>query len=145
MQKLSFKKSCYFLIFILAIGSTTLRAQKTITFYANISEANPQDLAGHVWVSFNDGGSTEVIGFYPGGIRDDSSRNSDVDYTFPVLDEAYSKAHEQIEEYQDKRYILGFQDCRSFAASVARAAGLKVPAIGVKSPAEWMGALVEMN
>lgn len=132
--------------FLLTILATALTAQKSIIFYANISKASHEDWTGHVWAGFSDGRSSEkMYGFYPDGIRDDARRSRDVSYRFFISDEGFASALKTVQEFQNTRYIIGFKDCRMFAESVARAAGLKTPSVGIKSPAEWLAELVALN
>ncbi len=146
MKTSKFQKGWYSLLFLLLLtSSTALMAQKNITFYANISEATTEGWAGHVWAGFSNGISEEVYGFYPDGIRNDSGRHGEVNYTFPVSEEGFAKALKVVEEFRNARYFIGFKDCRSFAQSVASAAGLNTPSLGIKSPAEWLGALLDLN
>lgn len=121
-------------------------AQSTITFYANISDTESESgWVGHVWVGLKDGaGAERVVGFYPGGLRDDSGRTADINYSFPI--QSTAPAGNVLEEYSAKGYFLGLRDCRAFASDVAAAVGLRVPAgRGARSPAEWMAELVELN
>lgn len=122
-------------------------AQSTITFYANISDTQSgSGWIGHVWVGLKDGaGAEQVVGFYyPDGLRDESGRKADLDYTFSVA--SLAPARKVVEAYNAKTYIPGLRDCRAFASDVAASVGLRVPdSRGTKSPAEWMADLVDLN
>ncbi|MBL7825178.1 MAG: hypothetical protein JNJ57_01015 [Saprospiraceae bacterium] len=118
----------------------------TVTFYANISDTNGEfGWVGHVWVSFNSPQIQTVVGFYPSGLSDDSWRPYDVSYPFSVSAEQFQSGLAVIDAYRNKHYLLGFSDCRGFTANVAQAIGLTPPSTGIKSPAEWLGALVQIN
>lgn len=144
-QKSIIGKICLCLLFICTLSTSLLAQEKSITFYAAISEASLTDWTGHVWIGLKDGNSNQVLGFYPGGLKDDSNIQEDVSYTFNISDSDFEEAQEVVDEFRKAKYLLGIKDCRRFAQSVALAAGLNVPSVGMKSPAEWMGSLVEKN
>jgi len=135
--------------FLLLTGFTLSYAQK-VTFYANISgsKGSPEvGWMGHVWCGFsstNAGGET-MYGFYPEGLIPENARPSDISYSWKVSGESFSRVVVVINEYQQKGYLLGVRDCRNFARDVAMAAGLSVPSAGIKSPAEWLADLVDLN
>ena len=132
-------------IFFLTAFAKDLKAQHSITFFANISDTAPSEWLGHVWVGFCDGQTKRILGFYPEGLVEDSNRLFDVKYTFKVTEAQYQKALKAIAEFDSATYLIGKKDCRRFAQTVADYMGLKVPSIGLKSPAEWLGALVDNN
>ncbi len=145
----------FFLIFsaFLAqcIGQTNTqqyKKQKKVTFYARISDFN--DWSGHVWVGFDDGSREMAYGFYNGKhmvngkIKNEAGKKWDINYSFPVRDDQYYDGLQALIEYR-RLYLLGKKDCRDLARKVAIAIGLKTPSFGLKSPAEWMADLVDMN
>jgi len=123
----------------------TVSETKIVTFYANISELGLSDWYGHAWVGFGSGRDEERYGFYPEGLQNEGGRSADISYFFQVSSAAYENGLNVIEEYQNQNYVFGVRDCRKFVQSVARAIGLRVPSVGIKSPAEWMADLVDMN
>lgn len=122
--------------------------QKKVTFYANISDFN--DWSGHVWVGFYDGNKEVAYGFYNGSfmvngkIKNEAGRKWDINYTFPVNDIQYDRGLQVLATY-NRLYLLGKKDCRHLASHVARAIGLNTPSFGIKSPAEWLADLVDLN
>ncbi len=140
------KKLAIVMLFLISgIFSQEAKAQ-TVTFYANISgDYSEISWIGHVWVEFAEGNNKQAYGFYPEGVLNDGPRPYDISYGWKVSPTAYREGLKVIQQYQNKGYILGVRDCRSFARAVARAVGLRTPNQGVKSPAEWLADLVDLN
>jgi hypothetical protein len=140
-------KKLALLFSFLVVFFYSLQGQK-ITFYANYAgrDAASSTIAGHVWVAFEIKGEKQVLGFYQGGLRDDSKRKSDISYTWVLDAKKYRAALDIISTFRNANYDLGTNDCRYFAKEVADSMGLKLPTLDLtKAPAVWMAELVELN
>ncbi len=119
-----------------------------VSFYANHPNTgcgSGEDFSpGHIWVGFKSPQRKFQLGYYPEGLQAEST-HADVSFTFPVTRQQFDIAVDVISIYHDNSYIIGVNDCRSFAELIARTIDLELPNKGIKSPAIWLSELVELN
>lgn len=116
---------------------------KAITFKAvKMEKMKGNDFPGHVWVDFG----SKAYGFGLDGFRDETGRRSEVDYSFKVDRVKYEAALKAANEFRGQLYIPFKRDCRSFAAAVAKAMGLRVPDFKATTPpALWLADLANKD
>lgn len=140
------KNFMFFLLLTVGWLNTNKVVGQTLTFHANISGGYSEtSWVGHIWIEYGTQKGTAKYGFYPTGLEGEGNRRPDVSYTFHIDQRSLTRVNDVIIEYSQKWYVIGVRDCRSFAYHVASSAGLNVPSIGTKSPAQWLGELVDLN
>ena len=87
---------------------------------------------GHVSITKTDGaGNSQTKGFWPGGVRDDSSFVKDkalklVDKTFDITEEQRKAAEKAIDDYKKEKWSID-KNCTDTGKSALDAAGQKTP------------------
>lgn len=143
---------------LLALVSMTMfvflflsNTEKETKYFISFHAKHPQNgidksILGHIWVGFHSSQGDKYVGFYPGGVKDDTKTVADISICFEVTAAEYTHGFTVVKTYEDKRYIPPKQVCIDMVADIASEAELKLPVRkSNQSPGEWLGILAEKN